>query len=167
MAERPASQTQRLARVSEVAVTASAGSHRLRVIRATVRLARISPLLDPGADSSRARRFTSEKAGVVHLFRIRDAGLSRKLVGLEIEGPSLSDPNTTFWPVERGGERVGFVTLAVHSPRLDRNIALARVTTGCTEIGRRMKVQLPFGPAVATVVEKPFYDPKKKIASSA
>jgi hypothetical protein len=53
MAARPAYQTQRPDRVSEVTVTVSAGDDRLRTIRAAAELAGISPLLDTGAPSRR------------------------------------------------------------------------------------------------------------------
>ena len=99
------------------------------------------------------------------LRRIRDEGVSRKQVGIVIEMAPLTGPNTTFWPVMAGGEQVGEVTSAVWSPRLEQNIALAMVSIDATEIGTALTVETNFGPEHATVVEKPFYDPKKSLAT--
>ena len=105
--------------------------------------------------------------GKAALKRIRDAGVSRKQIGLVIDCAPLQGPNTTFWPLGLGEKTVGKVTSAVYSPRLKQNIALAMVTSGCTEIGTVLEVMTAAGPAQATVVERPFFDPKKKIAAAA
>jgi len=99
------------------------------------------------------------------LRRIRDEGVRRKQVGLCIEAAPLKGPNTTFWPISKDGEAVGKVTSAVYSPRLEKNIALAMVSTDCAEIGAVVEVAMPQGPAPATIVERPFFDPKKKLAA--
>jgi len=75
-------------------------------------------------------------------------------------------PNTTFWPVRRDAAAVGTVTSAVHSPRLERNIALAMVAADCSEIGAEVEVAAPSGAVRATVAEKPFFDPKKRLAGA-
>ncbi|GAB5470750.1 MAG: glycine cleavage T C-terminal barrel domain-containing protein [Rhodospirillales bacterium] len=104
--------------------------------------------------------------GKAALRRIRDAAVSRKQVGLRLDGPRLSSPNTTFWPVGVAGETVGKVTSAVYSPRLEQNIALAMVSVEHARLGTSLVVEAAGGPMQATVVEKPFYDPKKTIATT-
>ncbi|MEM8706577.1 MAG: glycine cleavage T C-terminal barrel domain-containing protein [Actinomycetota bacterium] len=99
------------------------------------------------------------------LRAIRDAGVIRKQVGIVIEMDPLTGPNTTFWPISANGERVGEVTSAVWSPRLEQNIALAMVDVAATDIGTALEVETNLGPMAATVVEKPFYDPKKSLAT--
>ncbi len=96
------------------------------------------------------------------LARIKAEGVSRMLAGLEIGGDAL-DLNMERWPVLSNGSRVGHITSAVYSPRLDRNIGYAMVPTAYAEIGTRLTVETPVGPAEATVVEKPFIDPAKEI----
>ena len=64
------------------------------------------------------------------LQRIRATGVSRKRVGLRIEGDPMAGPNTTFWPLSKAEHMVGHVTSAVHSPRLEQNIALGMVARG-------------------------------------
>jgi glycine cleavage system aminomethyltransferase T len=61
------------------------------------------------------------------LRRIRDEGVTRKQVGLVLDTAPLPGPNTEFWPIMKFASHIGKVTSAVHSPRLDRNIALAMV----------------------------------------
>ena len=100
------------------------------------------------------------------LKKIKQDGIKRKQVGLIIDCNPLSGPNTTFWPIEKNGKKIGKVTSAVYSPRLKKNIALAMIQINYSELGNQLDVQTHEGKYSATIVEKPFYDPKKKIASS-
>lgn len=104
--------------------------------------------------------------GKAALKQIRDAGVSRKQVGLVIDGPALAGPNSRFWALEKDGKQVGKVTSAVFSPRLEQNIALAMVEIDVAELGTCFDVETPAGTATARVVEKPFFDPNKKIATT-
>lgn len=106
-----------------------------------------------------------EFIGKEALRRIRDEGVSRIQVGIVIEMEPLTGPNTTFWPLMVDREQVGEVTSAVWSPRLEQNIALAMVNIDAAEIGTALTVETNLGPKAAAVVEKPFYDPKKSLAS--
>ncbi len=108
----------------------------------------------------------AEFVGKAALQKIREEGVSRKQVGLLLEGEPLKGPNTTFWPVSNAGESVGKVTSAVYSPRLEQNIALAMVSVGSSELGTKLDVESSAGSVRAIVVEKPFYDPKKTKATS-
>ena len=104
--------------------------------------------------------------GKAALRRIRDRGVTRMQVGVIIDGAPLQGPNTTFWPIKSDGAQIGKVTSAVYSPRLERNIAMAMVEIAHAQIGTEVEVMMPSGPARATVVERPFYDPKKKLAAA-
>lgn len=108
----------------------------------------------------------AEFIGKAALKRIRDAGVTRRQVGLVIDCAPLPGPNTTFWPVNSNGRTVGKVTSAIHSPRLKQNIALAMVATGHGGIGTVLEVMTARGPAQATVVERPFFDPRKRLATA-
>ncbi|WP_188745451.1 glycine cleavage T C-terminal barrel domain-containing protein, partial [Marinobacterium zhoushanense] len=108
----------------------------------------------------------AEFIGKAALKRIREQGVSRKQVGLVIDGAALSGPNTRFWAVEKEGHSVGKVTSAIFSPRLEKNIALAMVSAECAEVGMTLEVDMPNGKRTATVVERPFFDPNKKIAAA-
>jgi aminomethyltransferase len=108
----------------------------------------------------------AEFIGKAALRRIKDEGVTRKQVGLIIDCDPMKGPNTTFWAISKDGTNVGKVTSAVYSPRLGCNIALAMVAVDCAVIGAEVEVVTPSGPTRATVVERPFYDPKKKLAAA-
>ena len=107
-----------------------------------------------------------EFIGKAALKKIKAEGIKRKQIGLEINCEPLSGPNTTFWSIKKDDNEIGKVTSAVYSPRLKKNIALAMVNIKNSEIGTDLKVETNKGIFTAKIVEKPFYDPKKKIASN-
>ena len=102
------------------------------------------------------------------LKKIKQEGIKRKQVGLELNCAPLKGPNTTFWPVYNNNDdiEIGKVTSAVYSPRLKKNIALAMIDISYAELNNKFKVQDGTNEIDCLVVEKPFFDPKKKIASS-
>ena len=104
--------------------------------------------------------------GKTALKEIKEKGVSRKHVGLVIEGQPLSGPNTRFWEIKYDEKIVGKVTSAVYSPRLKQNIALAMISVDLTAIGTEVKINTYAGTLGAMVVEKPFFDPKKLITSA-
>ncbi len=98
------------------------------------------------------------------LKKIKKRGISRKQIGLELHCEPLKGPNTTFWEIKKNDKIVGKVTSAIFSPRLKKNIALAMVSIDQTEIGNTLDIFTQKNLVKATVVDKPFFDPKKKIA---
>ncbi len=100
------------------------------------------------------------------LRAIKKNGINRIQVGLHLNTSPLEGPNTTFWKIKHERELVGKVTSAIYSPRLEKNIALAMVSTDYSNIGTNLEVQIGSFKVNATVVEKPFFDPKKKITSA-
>ena len=100
------------------------------------------------------------------LKKIKQNGITRKQVGLIIDCEPLKGPNTTFWKITKDNNEIGKVTSAVYSPRLKKNIALAMISVEHSKIGNEFKVTNNEGMLNCVVVEKPFYDPKKKIANS-
>ncbi len=107
-----------------------------------------------------------EFIGKAALKKIKADGIKRKQVGLEINCEPLSGPNTTFWSIKKDNNKIGKVTSAVYSPRLKKNIALAMINIENSEIGTSLEVNTNKGNFEAIIVEKPFFDPKKKIASN-
>jgi len=100
------------------------------------------------------------------LERIRTDGPDRLLAGVEIEGEPL-DLNMTCWPVHLKGSGVGFVTSAVYSPRLKKNIGYAMLPADQANLGNRLTVMVAYGDErEATVAPKPFIDPEKEIPKS-
>src|SRR5439155_16299420 len=97
------------------------------------------------------------------LARIRDRGVSRRIVGVELDGERFPGLNSTKWPVTVGGDRVGKVTSAIHSPRLGKNIGYAWVPVERSAPGTTLGVATEWGDRTATVVPMPFVDPGKTI----
>ena len=110
--------------------------------------------------------------GKAALRRIKEQGVSRKQVGLIIDGEPLQGPNTSYWEIKKGGVTIGKVTSAIYSPRLEKNIALAMVVSEHAVLGLEVKVFNKSGlineagTITAKIVERPFYDPNKKLAAA-
>ena len=92
----------------------------------------------------------------------RKANPQRRLVGLEIDGNQLPEPEDC---IHIGRAQVGTITSPVRSPYFNRVVALARIDEPYAEIGKEVEVgrldgsqkRLP-----ARIVAFPFYDPKKE-----
>jgi glycine cleavage system aminomethyltransferase T len=112
--------------------------------------------LDGGFD------FMGKKA----LARVREEGVARRIVGVTFDGERFPMLNFTKWPVLVGGELIGRVTSAIHSPRLERNIGYAWVPSDLAEEGTTLAVESEWGPRTATIAPMPFVDPQKKIPLS-
>jgi glycine cleavage system aminomethyltransferase T len=101
------------------------------------------------------------------LRRIKAEGVKRKLVGVEIGGAQLGSYNDgsmiDFFPVSSRGERIGRVTSACYSPRLEKNIGYAMVPIEHAELGTELEVETPAEKTSAVVVRRPFIDPEKEI----
>jgi aminomethyltransferase len=110
----------------------------------------------------------SDFIGKEALRRIKADGIERKLVGLEIGGDSVGSYNDgsmiDVFPVLANDERVGKVTSACYSPRLEKNIGFAMLPLQYTEFGTQLTVETPqSGRVEAIVVRKPFIDPEKEV----
>ena len=105
--------------------------------------------------------------GKAALQEILRQGIRRKQVGIVIDGEALTGANNEFWPIFVGDEKVGHVSSAIHSPRLKSNIALAMMSIEHSAMDTEAEIVTPFGRRSVKVVERPFYDPKKSIASKA
>ncbi|HXF71550.1 MAG TPA: glycine cleavage T C-terminal barrel domain-containing protein [Actinomycetota bacterium] len=109
----------------------------------------------------------SDYIGRGALERIREAGVRRKLVGIEIGGEPLPWELTEFWPAYHDGRRVGHVTDAVWSPRLERNIGYVWVPIELAAPGTPLRVETPEGAVLeARTAAIPFVDPGKRIPTS-
>jgi glycine cleavage system aminomethyltransferase T len=101
------------------------------------------------------------------LRRIKEQGVSRKLIGVEIGGERLGSYNDgsmiDFFPVFPSGGQIGKVTSACYSPRLEKNIGYAMVPVEYTELGTELEVETPRERTTAVVVRRPFIDPEKEI----
>ena len=102
--------------------------------------------------------------GKTALSAIRDKGITRKQIGLIIEGEAFAGPNTSFWPVICNDSVVGRVTSAVYSPRLEKNIAMAMIELASFDADGVVSVETSSGLRSAHITGLPFYDPSKNLA---
>jgi glycine cleavage system aminomethyltransferase T len=100
------------------------------------------------------------------LARIKVEGVTHKLVGVEMAGDALPAELAEPWPVSFGGQRVGRVTDAIHSPRLEKNIGYAWVPIELASPGNEIEVETPDGVVRARVAGLPFLDPRKQIPAA-
>ena len=100
------------------------------------------------------------------LHQIKLEGAKRLLVGVEIGGEQLGAYNDgsmpDMFPVLSGGSRIGEITSACWSPRLEKNIGYAMVPAESSGLGTEFEIERPEGTTSAVVVEKPFVDPQKE-----
>ena len=90
------------------------------------------------------------------LVRIKEQGLSRKLVGLEMVGRGIARHGYDVRARE-GGEKVGFVTSGSPSPTTGKNIGLAYVPAALSALGQKLFVDCRGKDVEAVVVKTPFY----------
>lgn len=81
-------------------------------------------------------------------------GVTRKLVGLKLEGRAIARHG---YPVLRDGQPVGVITSGTWSPTLGEAIALAYVPSDAAQVGTKLAVEIRGKAAPATVVKRPFY----------
>jgi glycine cleavage system aminomethyltransferase T len=108
----------------------------------------------------------SDFIGKEALAKIKAEGPTRQLVGVEIGGSGLGSYNDgampDVLPVHKDGGRIGQVTSACYSPKLEKNIGYAMVPTEFAELGTEFEVERPEEAVSAVVVPKPFIDPQKE-----
>jgi glycine cleavage system aminomethyltransferase T len=100
------------------------------------------------------------------LHQIKLEGPKRQLIGVEIEGANLGSYNDgsmiDVFGVHKDGQRIGEITSACWSPRLEKNIGYAMVPTEQSELGTEFEIEKPDETVGAVAVPKPFVDPQKE-----
>ena len=105
--------------------------------------------------------------GKAALERIRERGVTRKLVGIEAPGHPSFFELTEARPALADGQRVGQVTDLVWSPRLQRNIGYVWVPAELAAPGNDLEIEWNNGertPAKTAAI--PFLDPHKKVPTA-
>jgi aminomethyltransferase len=88
------------------------------------------------------------------LIRQKEQGLSRRLVGLELESRYIARHD---YPIHYQGAVVGIVTSGTLSPTLQKPIALGYVPTELSKLGQELEVEIRGKLYPAKVVKRPFY----------
>jgi glycine cleavage system aminomethyltransferase T len=100
------------------------------------------------------------------LRELSGRGVTRRIVGAEMDGERFPTLNNVKWPASHDGARVGKMTSACHSPRLEKNIGYVWLPTELAREGTRLEIETEWGARGATVVPMPFIDPQKTIPIS-
>ena len=89
------------------------------------------------------------------LIRQKSEGVSRKLVGIELDDKAIPRHG---YAVVADGEVVGQVTTGYHCLSVDKSVCMALVATPYSKLGTRLSVQIRKKTFPGTVVKKKFYD---------
>lgn len=92
------------------------------------------------------------------LLKQKEAGLSRKLVGIEMIDKGIPRHG---YEVLADGKEIGFVTSGTQSPTLQKNVGLALLQTEFAQVGTEVVIQVRKRQLKAVVVETPFYKRSK------
>ena len=89
----------------------------------------------------------------------KDAGLTRKIVGIELQ--DKASPRAGY-PVEVNGEQVGVVTTGYRSISTDRSVCVAMVDKAYTELGTAVEIRIRKKVFPGIVTKKRFYETNYK-----
>ena len=93
---------------------------------------------------------------------IKDEGPKEMLVGIELEGDPIIKAPENFWPVNNSdNKKIGRVSRAFFSPRLQKNIGLAIVDIDYAEEKTKFSVATPNGDLQSVVVSLPWFKAEK------
>ncbi|MEM7803249.1 MAG: glycine cleavage T C-terminal barrel domain-containing protein [Chloroflexota bacterium] len=93
--------------------------------------------------------------GKTALKEILAQGVKRQIVGLVIDSQRLGGASH-YWPLSQNGEELGYITSAIFSPRLEKNIALALVPIEYSAEGTLFTAHTEWGDYAAVVHPVPF-----------
>ncbi|WP_222983814.1 glycine cleavage system aminomethyltransferase GcvT [Flagellimonas meishanensis] len=100
-------------------------------------------------------KFTKDFVNSEALAKEKETGPKRKLVALKMEERGI--PRNGYPIVDEAGKEIGKVTSGTMSPSLSQGIGLGYVTTGFSEVGTTVYIQIRKSAVPATVVKLPFY----------
>lgn len=113
--------------------------------------AEITPL---EANIGFAVKLNTDFIGRDALVAQKEAGLKRKLVGIEMTGKGIPRHGYKVW---KDGQQIGEVTTGTQSPMTKRNIGLALMDASLATIGTEVEIEIRGKFIAAVVVETPFY----------
>ena len=90
------------------------------------------------------------------LHKIRSEGVTKKLVGLIVDGDPFIGGCASPWKVMNNNQICGKVSSAAYSPRLKINMAMATLDNDNNEIDSEVFVETPWGRRLAKVTSIPF-----------
>lgn len=100
-------------------------------------------------------KFTKEFTNSENLKKQKEAGVSRKLVGFEMQERAV--PRHDYEIVDASGNVIGIVTSGTMSPSLNKGIGLGYVTTEHSALDSDIYIRIRKNDVPAKVVKLPFY----------
>ena len=88
------------------------------------------------------------------LVKVKEQGLTRKLVAFEMQGKAFPRQH---YPITADGNKIGEVTSGIISPSLNRGIGMGYVPLKYAEIGARFDIEVRGQAHAAVVIKPPFY----------
>lgn len=95
--------------------------------------------------------------GKTRLLKIKEEGVTRRLVAIELEGTGFPRPGYSIFADTTAGEEIGKVTSGTVSPMLNKGIALGYVPIELSKIGTELAIDCRGKVSAATVIKPPFY----------
>lgn len=108
---------------------------------------------DLGFAVSKRRREAADFPGAERILAEREGGVSRKRVGLIVEGAPAREGADIL---DQNGKAIGVVTSGGFAPSLGKAIALGFVPPAYTEVGTKLQVSVRGRQQAAEVVQTPF-----------
>lgn len=100
-----------------------------------------------------------EFIGKEALARQKSEGVTRRIVGLELDGNAIPRHG---YPVEVDGNKVGEITTGYRSISTGKSVAMAMIDKPFDKLGTKVEVRIRKKTFPATVVKKRFYDKNYK-----
>lgn len=97
---------------------------------------------------------SKEFIGAAAMRKLEEDGLSRRIVGLELQGRRIARQHQHVFA---GGRQIGEITSGTLSPTLNKSIAMALIDSSRGELETQVEVDLGRQRIVARVVPLPFY----------
>ena len=90
------------------------------------------------------------------LARIKDEGITQRLLGAVLECEKMTQFNEEHWPAFVDDIPAGHMTTCTYSPRLQKNLAFVMARIEFANAGQNLEIRSPTGSINATLCELPF-----------
>lgn len=98
--------------------------------------------------------------GRAALERVKAEGPEQRLTGVFIEGDPIREMPVRWWPVHHGEAEIGFVTSAIWTPGMERNIGFALLDSERAASDLDVMIDTPGGRREAATTQIPFVGPR-------
>jgi len=90
------------------------------------------------------------------LIALKRAGVTRRFMGLIIDGPRIMQTSEDRQTITFNGADAGYVSACVYSPRVGENIGVGMVATAAIDALEPVEIMMEEGPRSGRIVSLPF-----------